>query len=174
VAQLSVVTYNAQDGYSLYFEKKSDIVANQPYILHLGSAVDTPVFNNISVVAAATASQYTTMGVKDANQWVLHSNYNPTFDMEGYYGVVGEKIKKGTEGSSLKAFHAYIEGPAAAGVKAAYLDDDEADGLLEVLRGEATSEEDVYDLQGRKLSRSQRGINIIRGADGSFKKVLKK
>lgn len=174
VAQLSVVAYNAKDGYSLYFEKKSDIVANQPYILHLGTAVDTPVFNNISVVAAATATQYTTKGVSDANQWILHSNYNPTFDMEGYYGVVGEKIKKGTEGSSLKAFHAYIEGPTAAAVKVAYLDDDEADGLLEVLRGEATSEEDIYDLQGRKLSCSQRGINIIRGADGSFKKVLKK
>jgi hypothetical protein len=112
--------------------------------------------------------------VSDANQWILHSNYNPTFDMEGYYGVVGEKIKKGTEGSSLKAFHAYIEGPTAAAVKVAYLDDDEADGLLEVLRGEATNEEDVYDLQGRRLSRSQRGINIIRSADGSFKKVLKK
>ena len=174
VAQLSVVTYNAKDGYSLYFEKKSDIVANQPYILHLGSAVNSPVFTDVSVVAAATATQYTTKGVQDASQWVLHSNYNPTFDMEGYYGVAGEKIKKGTEGSSLKAFHAYIEGPAAAGVKAAYLDDDEADGLLEVLRGEATSEEDIYDLQGRKLSRSQRGINIIRSADGSFKKVLKK
>ena len=174
VAQLSVVTYNARDGYSLYFEKKSDIVANQPYILHLGSAVDTPVFNNISVAVAATASQYTTKGVKDANQWVLHSNYNPTFDMEGYYGVVGEKIKKGAEGSSLKAFHAYIEGPAAAGVKAAYLDDDEADGLLEVLRGEVLGDECVYDLQGRQLPKAGKGINIIRSADGSIKKVLKK
>ena len=174
VAQLSVVTYNAKDGYSLYFEKKSDIVANQPYILHLGSAVDTPVFNNISVVAAATASQYTTKGVKDAIQWVLHSNYNPTFDMEGYYGVVGEKIKKGTEGSSLKAFHAYIEGPAAAGVKAAYLDDDEADGLLEVMREEVLGAECVYDLQGRQLPKAGKGINIIRSADGSIKKILKK
>lgn len=174
VAQLSVVTYNAKDGYSLYFEKKSDIAPNQPYILHLGSTVASPVFTDVSVVAAATASQYTTKGVKDANQWVLHSNYNPTFDMEGYYGVVGEKIKKGTEGSSLKAFHAYIEGPAAAGVKAAYLDDDEADGLLEVLRGEVLGDECVYDLQGRQLPKAGKGINIIRSADGSFKKVLKK
>ena len=174
VAQLSLVTYNAKDGYSLYFEKKSDIVANQPYILHLGSAVDSPVFNNISVVAAATATQYTTKGVHDANQWVLHSNYNPTFDMEGYYGVVGEKIKKGAEGSSLKAYHAYIEGPTAAAVKAAYLDDDEADGLLEVLEGEVLSAESVYDLQGRQLPKVGKGINIIRGADGSFKKILSK
>ncbi|MBO4840619.1 MAG: hypothetical protein J5524_05925 [Bacteroidaceae bacterium] len=174
VAQLSVVTYNAKDGYSLYFEKKSDIVANQPYILHLGSAVASPVFTNVSVVAAATATQYTTKGVKNANQWVLHSNYNPTFDMEGYYGVVGEKIKKGAEGSSLKAYHAYIEGPTAAAVKVAYLDDDEADGLLEVLEGEVLSAESVYDLQGRQLPKVGKGINIIRGADGSFKKILSK
>lgn len=172
VAQLAVVTYNSKDGYSLYFEKKSDIVANQPYILHLGTAVNSPVFTNVSVVAAATAAQYTTKGVSDANQWVLHSNYNPTFDMEGYYGVVGEKIKKGAEGSSLKAYHAYIEGPTAAAVKAAYLDEDEADGLLEVLKGEGLITERVYDLQGRQLPRAGKGINIIRNADGTVRKEL--
>ena len=175
VAQLSVVTYNAQDGYSLYFEKKSEIVANQPYILHLGTAVNSPVFTNVSVVAAATASQNATKGV-NLNKWTMHSNYTPGFDMEGYYGIAGEKIKKGTEGATLSAFRAYIEGPAdpSVQVKAAYLDYDEADGLLEVLRGEAHSAESVYDLQGRQLPKAQRGLNIIRGADGVVRKVLKK
>lgn len=175
VAQLSVVAYNAQDGYSLYFEKKSEIVANQPYILHLGSAVNSPVFTNVSVVAAATASQNATKGV-NLNKWTMHSNFAPDFDMEGFYGIAGEKIKKGVQGSTLSAFRAYITGPAdpSVQVKAAYLDYDEADGLLEVLRGEAHSAESVYDLQGRQLPKAQRGLNIIRGADGVVMKVLKK
>ena len=171
VAQLSVVTYNAKDGYSLYFNKTNDIVANQPYILHLASEVNSPVFTNVSVVAAEEGSQSPTKGV-NADQWILHANYDPTFDMDGYYGVVGEKIKKGTTGSTLKAYHAYIVGPASAAVKAAYLDEDEADAILELLKGEETGTENIYDLQGRQLSRTGKGINIIRNADGSVRKVL--
>ena len=94
--------------------------------------------------------------------------------MEGKYGVVnGEGVlKKGTANSKLKAFHAYITGPAAAGVKAAYLDEDEADAILELLKGEETGTENIYDLQGRQLPRAGKGINIIRNADGSVRKVL--
>lgn len=171
VAQLSVVTYNAKDGYSLYFSKSNTIVANQPYILHLGTAVESPVFTDVSVVAAATATQNATMGV-GYNDWIMHSNYNPAFNMNGYYGVVGEQIKKGTTGATLKAFHAYITGPAAAGVKAAYLEEDEADAILELLKSEETGMENIYDLQGRQLPRAGKGINIIRNADGSVRKVL--
>lgn len=173
VAQLSVVTYNAKDGYSLYFKKSNTIEANQPYILHLGSAVDSPVFTNVSVVAAEEATKNATNGVY-LTDWTMHSNYSHNFDMEGKYGVVnGEGIlKKGTTGSTLKAFHAYMTGPAAAGVKAAYLDEDEADGILELLNAEATEPENIYDLQGRQLPRAGKGINIIRNADGTVRKVL--
>ena len=175
VAQLSVVTYNGKDGYSLYFSKSNTIVANQPYILHLGTAVNSPVFTDVSVVAAEEATQKTSNGV-GYNDWTMHSNYNPTFDMNGYYGVVNSEgvLKEGTAKSKLKAFHAYITGPAAAGVKAAYLEEDEADGILELLRGEETGTENIYDLQGRQLPRAGKGINIIRNADGSVRKVLLK
>ncbi len=173
VAQLSVVTYNAKDGYSLYFNKTNEIVANQPYILHLGSEVNSPVFTNVSVVAAEEGTQSTTKGVVDASQWELHANYDPTFDMNGYYGVVGEKIKKGTTGSTLKAYHAYIVGPASAAVKAAYLDEDEADGILELFNSQENQDGDqlIYDLQGRRLPRAQAGINIVI-RDGKVRKEI--
>ena len=175
VAQLSVVTYNGKDGYSLYFSKSNAIEANQPYILHLGTAVESPVFTNVNVVAAEPATQNATKGVR-VTDWTMHSNYDPAFDMNGYYGVVnGEGVlKKGSTGSTLKAFHAYITGPAAAGVKAAYLDEDEADAILELLKGEATEPENIYDLQGRQLPRAGKGINIIRNADGTVRKVMLK
>ena len=171
VAQLSVVTYNAQDGYSLYFSKSNAIEANQPYILHLGTAIESPVFTDVSVVAAATATQKATKGVH-VDDWTMYSNYDPAFDMNGCYGVVGEQIKKGSAGSTLKAFHAYIVGPTSAGVKAAYLEEDEADAILELLKGEETGTENIYDLQGRQLPRACKGINIIRNADGTVRKVL--
>ena len=175
VAQLSVVTYNAKDGYSLYFSKSNAIEANQPYILHLGTAVKSPVFTNVNVVAAESATQNAAKGTR-VDDWTMHSNYDTAFVMNGYYGVVnGEGVlKKGSTGSTLKAFHAYIEGPTSAGVKAAYLDEDEADAILELLKGEATEPENIYDLQGRQLPRAGKGINIIRNADGTVRKVLLK
>jgi hypothetical protein len=176
VAQLSLVTYNKKDGYSLYFEKKTEIEANQPYILHLGANKASVVFKNVVLVNAASVIQTATGGVNGYANWQMVSNYATSFDMEGKYGVVNASycLKKGAAGSTLKAYTAYIvyNGSASAEVKAAYLDEDEADGLLEVLKGEPLSEEDVYDLQGRKLSRSQRGLNIIRGDDGVVRKVI--
>ena len=174
VAQLSVVTYNAKDGYSLYFEKKNTIEANQPYILHLGTAVDSPVFTNVSVVAAEEATQNASKGIH-VTDWTMHSNYDPAFDMNGYYGVVnGEGVlKKGTANSTLKAFHAYIEGPTSAEVKAAYLDEDEADGILELFNSQENQDGDqlIYDLQGRRLPRAQAGINIVI-RDGKVRKEI--
>lgn len=182
VAQLSVVAYNPKDGYSLYFSKSNEIVANQPYILHLGTAVNSPVFTNVTVVAAQSLTNVAGKGVR-LDQWAMHSNYNPNFDMNGKYGVVNDeendecKIKLGSgTNAKLKAFRAYITTPAnlPSQVKAAYLDDDNADGLLELLTGESidSSSESVYDLQGRKLPKAQRGLNIIRGADGVVRKVM--
>jgi hypothetical protein len=174
VAQLSVVTYNDKDGYSLYFSKSNTIEANQPYILHLGTAVDSPVFTNVSVVVAEVATQNASTGVH-VDEWTMHSNYDPAFDMNGYYGVVnGEGVlKKGTANSTLKAFHAYIEGPTSAQVKAAYLDEDEADGILELINNQENQSGDqlIYDLQGRRLPRAQAGINIVI-RDGKVRKEI--
>ena len=175
-AQLSIVTYNKQDGYSLYFEKSDEIVANQPYILHLGTQKSSVVFKNVTLVNAVSEEQTATGGVSNYADWQMVSNYAVNFDMEDKYGVVNADncLKKGAAGSSLKAYTAYIiyNGAAPAQVKVAYLDQDEADGLLEVLKGESSAKEYIYDLEGRKLPCSQRGINIIRGDDGVVRKVI--
>ena len=182
VAQLSVVTYNAKDGYTLYFKKVEGgaITANQPYILHLGSAVENPIWTDLTngvQVAQATEDNHAALtGYNGYEHWTMHSNYDPAFKMNGYYGVVnGEGVlKKGTTGATLKAFHAYIVGPTSAGVKAAYLEEDEADAILELLNAEATEPENIYDLQGRQLPHAAKGINIIRNADGTVRKILRK
>lgn len=175
-AQLSIVTYNRQDGYSLYFEKSNEIVANQPYILHLGTQKSSVVFKNVTLVNAVSEEQTAIGGISNYSDWQMVSNYAIDLDMEGKYGIVNvdDCLKKGAAGSTLKAYTAYItyNGAAPAQVKAAYLEEDEADGLLRILRGEGSGAEDVYDMHGRKLPRSQRGINIIRGADGIVRKII--
>ena len=181
VAQLSAVTKSAADGYTLYFQKVEGgtITANQPYILHLGSAVENPTWTDMTdgiTVVAATAGENTAQtGYSDFSDWVMKANYSPNCDMEGKYGVVnGEGVlKKGSTGSTLKAFHAYIEGPTSVQVKAAYLDEDEADGILELFNSQENQDgvKLIYDLQGRRLPRAQAGINIVI-RDGKVRKEI--
>ena len=181
VAQLSIVTYNAHDGYSLYFKKSNVIKANEPYILHLDAEVVSPVFRGTIAVSEATPKDHTAdKGVSaddhSYTDWSMHSNYTPGFDMEGRYGVVNNLIMKGGSGSTLSAFTAYITGPdnKPAKVKTAYLDDEEVDGILELLQNQGNEETQIYDLQGRQLPEAQRGVNIVRQMDGSVRKIMKR
>ena len=186
VAQLSAVTKSAADGYTLYFQKVEGgtITANLPYILHLGSAVENPTWTDMTdgiTVVAATAGENTAQtGYSEYSDWVMKANYSPNCEMEGKYGVVNAAgtegaLKKGGAGSTLKAYTAYIiyNGAAPTQVKTAYLDEDEADAILELIRNqqEEMADQQIYDLQGRRLSRTQRGVNIIRQKDGTTKKV---
>ena len=185
VAQLSAVTKSAADGYTLYFQKVEGgtITANQPYILHLGSAVENPTWTDMpdGIPVVAVSEDYThaaQTGYSDYSDWVMKANYTPNFDMEGKYGVVNaaDCLKKGGAGSKLNAYTAYIiyNGTSPSQVKAAYLDEDEADGLLELLinQQDEIADQQVYDLQGRKLPHAQRGINIVVKKDGRVTKVL--
>ena len=45
---------------------------------------------------------------------------------------------------------------------------------IEQVKGASTSEQEVYDLSGRKLPTTQKGINLIRTDEGFMKKVLVK
>ena len=45
---------------------------------------------------------------------------------------------------------------------------------IESIDNEQTNEKEVYDVAGRKLDQTRRGINIVRKADGKTVKVLKK
>lgn len=184
VAQLSIVTYNAHDGYSLYFKKSNVIKANEPYILHLDAEVVSPVFRGTIAVSEATPKDNTADKGIDTDDhsyadWQMVSNYTPDFDMEGKYGVVNADgcLKQGGQGATLNAFTAYLtygSTPNAAKprVKAAFVNGEEADGLLELLQGPGQAmAEEVYDLQGRRLSAPQRGINLIRQSNGRVKKV---
>lgn len=184
-AQLSVVTYNVKDGYSLYFSKITEgtLNANEPYIIHVTTEKENPVFADVTVGTATAMEKQATGGVNQGGHaytdWQMHSNYTPDFDMEGKYGVVNADgcLKQGGQGATLNAFTAYLtygSTPNAAKprVKAAFVNGEETDGLLELLQGPGQAMAvEVYDLQGRRLSAPQRGINLIRQSNGRVKKV---
>ena len=185
------MTYNARDGYTLYFQQVADgtIKANEPYVLFLPAPIERPSWTGtISVSAAAPAAHaattgYTTGGIGTYADWCMHANYTPAMEMDGMYGIVNDlgALKLGTTGSTLNAYAAYITPPAGnVGVKArsAFVDEWGDVTVVEGLPIDGTNAEDTattarYSLDGRRVTSSHRGIVIERRADGTTRKVLR-
>ena len=86
----------------------------------------------------------------------------PAGEKVGFYAV-----KKGTKVAEGKA---YLEVVGTTGVKAFYFEGDDATSLNEELRmkNEESKGEEIYNLAGQRISKMQKGINIVGG-----KKVLR-
>ncbi len=187
VAQLSAVTYNQHDGFTLFFEKVTNgkIKAFDPYILYLGAQVVDPSWSNINLPAATPKTIHPSSGYGAAASpdgsstfidWSMTSNFEAGFSMEGLYGIVNTVggLKRGSGSSAiLNAFTAYITPPSgSAGVKVQSAFTDEW-GVTTYIKGlpddgaesEACGDE-LYDLSGRRIdSRQQptRGIYVRGG-----------
>ena len=163
VAQLASVTYNVHDGYTLFFEKVSSgrIAAFQPYILHLGEQLVDPVWSDVEVQAPAPVTITPAAGYDGYLEWQMTSNFTPSKDMNGLYGIVNAvgALKLGATGSTLNAFTAFIMPPAgAAGVKtrSAFIDDQ---GIVTAIEGlpngqwsMVNGQSSAYTLDGRRSS----------------------
>ena len=176
VAQLSLVTENAKDGYTLFFQKveNGQMEANLPYILHLASDVVNPQWTDMEV---KTAEPVSTNSIKG---WTMSSNYEAGKNMEGLYGIVnatptetnqGGCLMLGASGSTLAPFMAYIVGPSPANkVKVAYIDD--ATDIKQVTWMDADEVEGIYTSSGIRLGKEMRsGLNIVRMKSGKVKKL---
>ena len=153
VAQLSAVTYNSRDGYTLYFDKVTSgtINANQPYVLHLSADVEQPKWTGTFTVEAAAAQSVAASTGYGAgygpagsySDWQMTSNFTAGFDMEGKWGIVNSGLNSargqgglrlGGSGSTLNAFTAYITPPAGSNnvkTRAAFTDESGEVTLIE-------------------------------------------
>lgn len=185
VAQLSSVTYNQHDGYTLFFQKVSTgfIQAFRPYILYLGEQVVDPSWTNIDLPAASPATITPSKGYPDTvspdgssyTDWKMTSNFTAGFNMNGKYGIVNAGLKLGGAGSTLNAFTAYITPPANGGnvkVRTSFLDfGDEGTALENVRLVDEDEVEGYYATDGRRLAGPQKGIVVVKYRDGRRMKV---
>lgn len=200
-AQLSLVTYNAHDGYSVYFEKVTAMEANHPYILFATEASEEMEFHNITIEAAESMTCMAKGGVdrNDASytKWQMVSNFTPSMDMEGKYGVVNADgiLKIGGAGSTLGAFSAYLVNlndwtlPSdtndqtgqqfsnhRARIATHFLTGEELLTVIDRVQAEAVNGGEgvsvLYDLSGRLTTSRHSGAAVERRADGTTRKVL--
>ena len=188
VAQLETVTHTLADArtndeYTLYFRKVEGgvIAANQPYVLHLGAAVVNPTWTDmadgISVSAASAIEQSATKGYTGYAGWAMTANYEVGMDMEGKYGVVnGKGLQLGASDSKLNAYTAYITAPSDSHAPLLRLACVDEDGTVTLIGGPsadgaAEAPVAIYGPDGKRRSRLQPGVNIVRQADGTVRKV---
>lgn len=99
------------------------------------------------------------------NNGHLFFGFNKTGDM-GFYTY--------SSVTTIPAYYAYL--PNGSNVKGCIIsmeEDDEADAISAVIKSEQ-QDEAVYGMDGTVRSSLQHGVNIVRKADGSVKKVLKR
>lgn len=155
----------------LTFSKVSGPTLNPatPYIVYVPARLEDKTFTwqNVSISSLYVGDD----NVRVAKDGVIfQGTYAPVAapGMEGKYGVTpAAKIAKGTAGASIKGFRAYLELPEGAEVKALAFDGDGATAV-EMVNGQWTMVNEIYNLGGQRLGKMQRGINIVNG-----KKVLK-
>ena len=155
----------------LTFSKASGPTLNPatPYIVYVPARLEDKTFTwqNVSISFLYVGDD----NVRVAKDGVIfQGTYAPVAapGMEGKYGVTpAAKIAKGTAGASIKGFRAYLELPEGAEVKALTFDGDGATAV-EMVNGQWSMVNEIYNLGGQRLGKMQRGINIVNG-----KKVLK-
>lgn len=171
IAQLAFVTYNSQDGYTLYLQKKEDgvMLANQPYVVYLPSDITNPQWTDVTVKVPVA-------GDITLDNWTMQGNYTPGVNMEGNYGIAGGKFRLGTEGSTINAYTAYFTFLGTQNVRARVAVMDEGGNTTyigELKDGVLQTEEGIYGLDGVQQNQLRKGINIVRQKDGSVRKILK-
>ena len=156
-------TCAAVDGNTLTLAEVDALAANTPYIIE-GAWNET-----LTGDAQGAALQYTPEGSLLTGVYADYTTVGGEYVMQKQGDVVGF-YQVGTEDGDAKpvvrANRAYLTVPAGGGVKAFYLGGGE-DAIKSVFEGVAAGE--VYDLSGRKVSKLQRGVNIVNG-----KKVIVK
>lgn len=152
-------------GDQLTLIEADEVAANQAYIIEgswnetktgwgLGTALENKVGLLTGVYAATTAP---------AGSYVMQKNNNKV----GFYKVV--------DGSqpTVGANRCYVTVPASEGARAAFFFNTEATGI-EAIEALTNGEGQIFNASGAQLPKLQKGINIVRKADGKSYKVMVK
>ena len=160
--------FTGYDADALNFETVTSLVAGQPYVVYVATGFASKELTNVALVAEAG------MAEDDEDNVKFRGTFAPIvaggFTADGLaYGLTPKaRIAKLGDGASSKGFRAYFDIPAGAPVKALVFDGGIATGVR-TIRMTADEAHDIFDLSGRKLSETRKGVNIING-----KKVLVK
>lgn len=111
------------------------------------------------------------IAVAPVNAGALKGSYTTTTIEAGKYKLnsAGTAFAKTTAGANIYPFRAYVDAPA--GAKELTFDFGGETAISDVLNA-LNGTHEVYDLNGRKQERLQKGVNIVKLANGETKKIV--
>ena len=147
------------------FKDATTIVAGKPYLVKPNANVENPIYYNVIV----KSTEGTTDGTGDYKFAAQIYNKDLATDGTIAYLATDGKIKKLNTASGLKGLRAYFIIPAGATeARIAFLDG-ETTGISRIENSELRIENSVYNLQGQRVNKAQKGLYIKNG-----KKVVMK
>lgn len=161
VKELSGATHNG-DNYTMNFNDASTIEAGKPYMVKVSSEINSiDLFNESGIAVNTTGTPSVTKdgvtftgvytnGLAPRESFIISNNV---------FYLVDSDV-------TLKAFRGYITvDGGSAGVKALdFTFDDDATGISDLKDSKDLNDSKViYNLAGQRLSKTQKGINIVNG-----------
>lgn len=147
-------------------EVETSITANTPVVLYSESVVN----ENKAGYSIATKDSYTT-GLLTGTYTQIAAP-NESYILQNQDGKVGfYQVNTAEAQPNVPANRAYLTAPANAR-PAAFFFDSEATGI-NAINALTTGEAEIYDVNGMKLQKLQKGMNIIRSNGKTYKVVVK-
>ncbi len=161
-----VMKFNSASDNIITMEDTDEVVAGDPYIVKLTfSNIVNPVFEGVTVTNPIPEAKGT------GDYQIKAQLYNTPLATDGsvaYLSTDGS-VKRLISGG-IKGLRAIFLVPKEATAKALVVDFGDADGIMAIDKGQLIMNNDViYNLAGQKMSKLQRGVNIVNG-----KKVMVK
>lgn len=153
----------------LMVTEATEIVAGDPYLIKPATNLDNPTFNGVTVTNPAEAVK----GGENPYKFQAHL-YNTDLADDGtiaYMSTTNSVVKRLAEGGHIKGLRAVFQVPAPSEAKPLIINLGDADGILtlDADGNISRSNAEIFNLAGQRLSKAQKGVNIING-----KKVLVK
>ena len=153
-----ITAANSSTGVITFSQIKGHVAAGKGILLKgtAGDAIDL----NILPVGGDALSSNKLVGITTAT----------SVDADAYYGLSGNKFVKVNAGTVPAGKALLPVSAVSAGIKAFVFDfgDDDADGINSLTPAFSEGEGAIYNLAGQRISKMQKGINIVNG-----KKILK-
>ena len=167
-AAVKAYTCAVVDGTTLTLEEVTTPEANKPYILEATAGY------------TANLANYGTANTTSYEAGLLTGVYTETVAPEGVYvlqnldnGVAFYQVE--TEGSvSVPAGKAYLKLEEESEVKAIFFPGDEATAISGIASLTSAGVKGIYNAAGAKVNSLQKGVNIVKTADGKTLKVYVK
>jgi len=155
----------ADDGkVSILFSEATTLSPNTPYVVFVDADTPLPVFENKTLIEptdlTSAGTEYSFVGTYEA--WTKNEN-SPI--VNGDYVAGAKDFLKAKGGNGLKAYRAYLKkvGTASADGVNICIDGEFTDGIVAHELKQELGVENIYNLNGQKVSRTQKGVYIVNG-----------